>query len=173
MRVILKDGCPRKKGEAEITISKNGNMLEIKAKGYGEHGAVDGEGSVIVLEHYDGQLRALVFSEINTDGPTNVIGLEGARESLRKVEPELPNAVESIAMTGDLIRDRVAAQQAQQAKQEAPPSAGIGTPVPRPKPAGKKGSSESAKATEPPPAPSAQATPSEPTDDEVAAFDAA
>ena len=56
----------------------------IKAEGYGDYTSADGLGMPIVLEHYEGELRLLVWSDINQEEPTHIISLEGAREDKRK-----------------------------------------------------------------------------------------
>ena len=59
-------------------------FLEIQAVGYGEQTAADGQGSILALEVYQGGLRVLIFSDINVEGPTHIIDLEGARENCRE-----------------------------------------------------------------------------------------
>lgn len=66
----------------EVTVSCCNTCLTIAVKGYGECCASDGDGSVILLEHYDGELRAHLFNDINSESPITR-SLEGAREDKR------------------------------------------------------------------------------------------
>lgn len=54
MKFSLKDGAPRKPGEAELFVSKNANTLEIGLVGQEEH-------PPIVIEHYDGWVKLRVY----------------------------------------------------------------------------------------------------------------
>src|SRR5215217_89992 len=89
-KYTLKDGMPRKNGEAVLNVSKNGNLLEIGADGYGEMTAETGHGFPVVIEFYNGKLTLRVFSDINSEDPTHTINLDGALESARKPEPSAP-----------------------------------------------------------------------------------
>ena len=62
-------------------------MLMIGAEGYGEYAVPDGKGYPVVVEHYGGDFRVLVWADINNPEPTHVISLECAKESAR--EPEM------------------------------------------------------------------------------------
>jgi hypothetical protein len=59
-------------------------LLMIGAEGYGEKTAEDGDGFPIVIEFYDHQWRLMVWGDINSEDPTHVISLEGAREDARE-----------------------------------------------------------------------------------------
>lgn len=54
MKFSLKDGAPRKPGEAELFVSKNANTLEIGMVGQEDNPPV-------VIEHYDGIVKVRVF----------------------------------------------------------------------------------------------------------------
>jgi len=56
----------------------------IGAEGYGEKTAAEGCGHPVVIEFYKGELRLLVWSDINSEDPTHTISLEGAREDARE-----------------------------------------------------------------------------------------
>lgn len=54
MKFSLKDGAPRKPGEAELFVSKNSNTLEIGMTG-------QEDSPPVVIEHYDGIVKVRVF----------------------------------------------------------------------------------------------------------------
>lgn len=74
------DGSKTLKGEVESV----GGFLAIRVDGYGDHCSNDGEGHPVILELFEGKLRLAVWDDINQEDCTMLIGLEGAKESLRK-----------------------------------------------------------------------------------------
>lgn len=72
--------------QVHVQSSGADRMLLIGAEGYGEKTAFDGGGHPVVIEFYKGELRLLVWGDINSEDPTHTISLEGARESARKRE---------------------------------------------------------------------------------------
>ena len=64
------------------SIEVNG-AIYIQAKGYGDCCSNDGYGTPVFIEWYDGELRVVVFGDINQEDPTHIISLEGAREDKR------------------------------------------------------------------------------------------
>lgn len=62
----------------------NGYIL-ISPKGYGEKGSEDGKGDPIMVEYYKGEVRVIVWDDINKEDP-KIISMEKARETNR--EPE-------------------------------------------------------------------------------------
>jgi len=62
----------------------NGHIL-IRPKGYGEKVSVDGKGSPIMVEYYEGEVRVIVWDDINKEDP-KTISMEKARETNRKPE---------------------------------------------------------------------------------------
>jgi len=58
--------------------------LLIKPKGYGDKCSNDGDGCPVFLEVYKGELRLIVWSDINQEDPTHIINLEGAKETKRQ-----------------------------------------------------------------------------------------
>jgi len=85
MKVVLKDGFDSVKNSATpIEIkSYSSDSLLINPEGYGDHDSVDGCGTPVLLERYKGRLRLIVWADINQEGPTHMISLEGAREDNR------------------------------------------------------------------------------------------
>lgn len=81
----LEDRHPDHKGKKlhGAALIGDASHLEIYIEGYGEHGADDGDGSVVQMELWDGALRVLTRPNINVVDPT-VIDLEMAKESGRR-----------------------------------------------------------------------------------------
>lgn len=82
--MILRDNADPKGRTVEVRAIEGHGFLEIRADGYGEMNAAEGHGSVLALEVYESRLRLLVFSDMNVEGPTHTIELEGAREDRRR-----------------------------------------------------------------------------------------
>jgi len=53
-------------------------------KGYGDFCSNDGNGYPVMIEKLDGELRVIIWGDINKEDPTHIISLEGAKEDLRK-----------------------------------------------------------------------------------------
>jgi hypothetical protein len=87
LEVVLKnfneEFTPPRAVKVKIKASSQG--IYIFPEGYGEAAAVDGEGSPIYIELWNGVLRVLCWDDINSEDP-NIIDMEGAKESLRKEE---------------------------------------------------------------------------------------
>ncbi len=62
-------------------FAENG-QLWIRPKGYGEKCTMDGEGSPVGMEIWQGRLRLIVFDDINSENP-QTIDLENASEACR------------------------------------------------------------------------------------------
>lgn len=78
--MIWRDNADPKGRTVEVGAVEGSGFLEVRAKGYGEKTAAEGHGSVLALEVYQGRLRLLVFADIQEEGPSHIIDLEGARE---------------------------------------------------------------------------------------------
>jgi len=65
-----------------------GGQICIGVEGYGEKNAYVGNGTPIVVEVYQGTLRVIVFGDINSEEPTEIISLDGAKESHREQSNE-------------------------------------------------------------------------------------
>tara|TARA_R110002033_G_scaffold135713_6_gene175487 strand:- start:34256 stop:34876 length:621 start_codon:yes stop_codon:yes gene_type:complete len=57
--------------------------LSIHVAGYSDHTSTDDTGAPVYLEQYNGELRVIVYGDINQQDPTHVISLEGAKVSER------------------------------------------------------------------------------------------
>lgn len=77
-------------GDRELIFEHNrsASCILLFCEGYGDKGSELPDGCPLMIELYDGELRLIVFGDINREDPTHVISLEGARESLRREEPE-------------------------------------------------------------------------------------
>jgi len=78
---VLVDKSTQSGGLPASVLLVNGG-IEIKVKGYGEKTSVDGHGIPILIERWRDELRVVLWTDINVEDP-EIIGLEGARESLR------------------------------------------------------------------------------------------
>lgn len=58
--------------------------IEIRPIGYGDCTSKKGYGCPVIIERWEGDLRLVVWGDINKEDPTHIISLEGAKESLRK-----------------------------------------------------------------------------------------
>ena len=74
------------KDKLPVKIIHDNFNIEVLPKGYGTAGMEDGYGCPVFLERWEGELRVVVFADINSEDPTHIISLEGARESKRKQE---------------------------------------------------------------------------------------
>ena len=55
----------------------------ISFEGYGDCVSAEGHGAPILLDFYEGNVRVIVWAEINQGDPTDIIDLRRARESNR------------------------------------------------------------------------------------------
>jgi len=71
-----------------FAIQNQPDVILIEATGYGSYDGmgVPGEGcnDIVMVEHYGGRLRVIVWGDINQEDATHIIDLEGARESNRR-----------------------------------------------------------------------------------------
>lgn len=58
--------------------------IEIRPSGYGDCSSQNGSGCPVIVESWDGDLRLVVWGDINKEDPTNIISLAGAQESWRE-----------------------------------------------------------------------------------------
>lgn len=79
---VLKDISTGKCLPVNIEIFED--KILIRPEGFGDKCSSDGEGSPIMIEHYDGKVRAFIWGDINQEDPTDVVDLENAKESNRK-----------------------------------------------------------------------------------------
>jgi hypothetical protein len=79
-RCTLKDVDAEVGGEQKVKIGvENGNLvLVIHPEGYG---VWDGDYAPVLLERHQGKLRLIVWADVNSEEPTHVIDLSGAKIS--------------------------------------------------------------------------------------------
>lgn len=83
LQVVLKDASERIFEQLQILIASSPSGINICPKGYGDFDSQTGFGSPIYLEVYEGELRLVVWADINEQEPTHVISLVAAREDRR------------------------------------------------------------------------------------------
>lgn len=76
----------RQSHEQKVGVHVTNEAVYLFAEGYGDAGSADGHGSPVIIENHCGELRVIVWGDINSQEPTHVIGLDGARESQRSDE---------------------------------------------------------------------------------------
>lgn len=84
IRDYLHDGAEGFDGKLMANVSLSGGGIDVKIEGYGDYSSQNGHGTPVFLELYRGELRLVVFADINSEEPTHIISLEGAREDKRK-----------------------------------------------------------------------------------------
>jgi len=67
-----------------VEVADEQRGLVIYPAGYGCFGCADGTAGPILLELYEGQLRLVVWDDINLEDPSHIIDLEDAREAQRR-----------------------------------------------------------------------------------------
>jgi len=63
----------------EVTVRNPLGQLLISADGYGDHN--EPGGPIVAMEIWEGELRLLVWADINREDPTHVISLKDAWEA--------------------------------------------------------------------------------------------
>jgi hypothetical protein len=82
----LKDAHPDHSGALPIRLVVSPNGVALYAAGYGDGGSAEGHGTPVFIELYRGELRVLVWGDINREDPTHIIPLGGAREDRRQTD---------------------------------------------------------------------------------------
>ena len=70
-----------------VRIHATEHQVFLQPAGFGEPEAENGTGYPLFLDFHSGRLRLVAFPDINTPEPV-IIPLDGARESLRRSEPD-------------------------------------------------------------------------------------
>jgi hypothetical protein len=81
--VTLRDSSEEQSNVVPIQINYRETGINLCPQGYGDANSEPGFGGPIFLEVYRGELRLIVWSDINHQEPTHVISLEAAREDRR------------------------------------------------------------------------------------------
>ena len=79
----LRDTGEHGGGSVTGVIGHDCTGMLVKIDGYGDKCSKDGQGAPILIELVDGQLRLIVWADINKEDPTHIISLEGARDGAR------------------------------------------------------------------------------------------
>lgn len=80
----LKDETQGVEGDVVGYINNTQSLgLALKFSGYSDCNSADDKGSVVYIEKLDGELRVLVYADINSEEPTHIIPLREARNSAR------------------------------------------------------------------------------------------
>ncbi len=80
----LKDHGDEPKPNVNGRIEHNDIGIEIHVDGYGSAAMPPGQGAVVFLEFYNGELVVRTWADINQEDCTSRISLEDAQESGRK-----------------------------------------------------------------------------------------
>lgn len=67
----------------DVTIKHVNGSIFLCPDGYGDACSEDGMGDPIMIEVYDGQVRVILWSDINKEDPTHIINMEKSREDNR------------------------------------------------------------------------------------------
>ena len=92
LHVHLTDNEPEHNSPRHLVVSTDQNFIQIEAAGYNACNSADdnrpGNGYMAIasIEVWEGELRLIVWSDINQEDPTHIISLEGARITARKCE---------------------------------------------------------------------------------------
>lgn len=86
--VNLIDAHTDRAARQPIRVAGSASGVTVFAEGYGQRASAEGHGPPVFLELYGGELRLLVWADINSEEPTHIIPLGGAREARR--EPDEP-----------------------------------------------------------------------------------
>ena len=87
----LRDHNPNTKAPAvkgRVEVQKDGRFLLLRFEGFGECAALDGHGSPVLVENWEGKLRVIAWSDINQEDPTHTIDMSGAKEDIRQIWKE-------------------------------------------------------------------------------------
>jgi hypothetical protein len=84
----LKDADPDYTDKLPIRLEVSPGGISLYAEGFGDHGSAENHGSPVYVELHRGILRLVVWADINKEGPTHVIPLNGAREDRRQPHDE-------------------------------------------------------------------------------------
>lgn len=82
----LHDVGPGRDGTLSVRLEVSPRSIGLSADGYGVYGASEGDGTPVLIELHEGELRVIVFADINREEPTHIIPLGGAREAQRHPE---------------------------------------------------------------------------------------
>lgn len=95
-RIVLHDGYDEKpssrrnqtlgeisKRSLPVKVELRPNGIYICPKGYGDAASKAGYGTPVMIEYWNGELRVVLWSDINKEDPTHVISMEYAPRQFR------------------------------------------------------------------------------------------
>jgi hypothetical protein len=80
----LRDAHPDFNAKVKIRLAISPNGVSLYAEGYGDRTSSEGFGSPLFVELHKGELRVLVWADINREDPTHISSLGGDREGCRQ-----------------------------------------------------------------------------------------
>ena len=83
MFATLRDKSANDK-ELQVKVENGHTSVYLCPQGYGDGCSEDGFGCPVMLEIWEGELRLVVWGDINQQDPTHIISLEGAAENKRE-----------------------------------------------------------------------------------------
>ena len=87
--ISLIDQNPEYKTKRKIGITGDSNLVSVEVDGHNNCVTCDnaefgkGHRAIVSFEVWEGELRCLVWADINQEDPTHVISLDGAKVSCR------------------------------------------------------------------------------------------
>ena len=88
-QTVLRDNNPDYTTALPVCVSLNNSFVEFEAEGFNACCTCDdqsighGMKAFVAIEIWEGELRLLVWSDLNQEDPTHIISLENAREANR------------------------------------------------------------------------------------------
>lgn len=92
--ISLVDQHPEYKTQRKIGITKDNNLVSVEFEGHNNFGTCDsaefgkGQRTIVGFEVWEGELRCLIWADINQEDPTHIINLDGAQVSKREGEDD-------------------------------------------------------------------------------------
>jgi len=83
IEVKLRDEIDETDSTLRVRVEATSNGIAIMPEGYGDMCSPDGRGMPVLIERFNGELRVVIWGDINQEDQTHIISLEGAREELR------------------------------------------------------------------------------------------
>jgi hypothetical protein len=84
MTTTLHDANSDRADKLVIRLVASPHGISLFAEGYGDHPSEEGHGTPVYLELYEGELRLVVWADINVEEPTHIIVLGAAKERCRR-----------------------------------------------------------------------------------------
>jgi hypothetical protein len=88
LETTLIDADSEHAAKLPVKIVASPHGVSIYADGHGDFGSAEGHGTPVFLELHRGRLRLLVWGDINSEEPSHIIDLSGAREDRRQPDSE-------------------------------------------------------------------------------------